>query len=249
MNLEIKNCIVIPFFNEEKNLVLQDFQNFLSHNHDYFICFVDDGSNDNSKTIINNLMNDHPKQVNIITQNINSGKAEAVRIGVNYCNKNYSFMTIGFLDADLSTSLDEYKRVRNKINGEIEYCFASRIRRIGSKIDAKTHRVIIGKVLRLIINKILQLNAYDTQCGCKIFTKQLSEKIFISKFISKWLFDVEIISRIIHIYGKKIAINKMLEVPILNWVDKNNSNVKFTYMFMLWIDLIFIYINHRKNLT
>jgi glycosyltransferase involved in cell wall biosynthesis len=36
----------------------------------------------------------------------NSGKAEAVRQGINYCSQTFSYTNIGYLDADLATSLE-----------------------------------------------------------------------------------------------------------------------------------------------
>jgi glycosyltransferase involved in cell wall biosynthesis len=38
----------------------------------------------------------------------NSGKAEAVRQGINYCSQTFSYTNIGYLDADLATSLEEF---------------------------------------------------------------------------------------------------------------------------------------------
>jgi hypothetical protein len=102
------------------------------------------------------------------------------------------------------------------------------------------------------ISNILDIKVYDTQCGSKLFTREISEELFQKKFISKWLFDVEIFYRIIHLFGREKAIKKMLEVPLKLWVEKGDSKVKFTYGFKLWFDLYKIgreYKKIEKNLS
>jgi len=111
---------------------------------------------------------------------------------------------------------------------------------IGSVIERNMHRFIIGRIIATIISSILKLKVYDTQCGCKVFTKELSAQVFKDTFISKWLFDVEVFHRIIMIYGRDRVLDKMLEVPLKKWVDVEKSKVKFTYFFSLWVDLYLI---------
>jgi hypothetical protein len=65
----------------------------------------------------------------------------------------------------------------------------------------------------------------------------LAAAIFKDAFVSKWLFDVEIFDRIIKFYGRDKVLGKMLEVPLLRWVDRGDSKVKASYFFKLWIDL------------
>ena len=88
---------------------------------------------------------------------------------------------------------------------------------------------------------------YDTQCGCKVFSKEIAIIAFDKPFISKWLFDVEIFSRILNYYGKEQALQLMEEVPVKKWVDKGESKVKISYFFKLWIDLFAIWQVHKKR--
>ncbi|MDD5150199.1 MAG: glycosyl transferase family 2, partial [Flavobacterium sp.] len=96
------------------------------------------------------------------------------------------------------------------------------------------------------ISNILDIKVYDTQCGSKLFTKEISEELFQKEFISRWLFDVEIFYRMIHFFGKEKAIEKMREVPLKLWVEKGDSKVKFTYGFKLWFDLFEISRKYKK---
>jgi hypothetical protein len=132
------------------------------------------------------------------------------------------------------------------LQGEILFSFGSRIRKIGSTIERENSRFLIGRVIATFISNILEIKVYDTQCGSKLFTKEISEELFQKEFISRWLFDVEIFYRMIHLFGKEKAINKMLEVPLKLWVEKGDSKVKLTYGFKLWFDLFEISRKYKK---
>lgn len=237
MTITLNTTIVIPCYNEEKGISNSEYSNFLDHNPEAFICFVNDGSKDNTLAVLNVLKEKHPTQIHILSLEKNSGKAEAVRAGINYCNQKYQHQYIGYLDADLATTLEEFIDLRNYLKGEIVFSFGSRIRKIGSTIERESSRFFIGRIVATFISNILDIKVYDTQCGSKLFTKEISEKLFEKEFISRWLFDVEIFYRMILLFGKEKAIQKMLEIPLKLWVEKGDSKVKLTYGFKLWFDL------------
>jgi len=237
MKREDNICIVIPCYNEERRLPLDEYYSFINETPHVLLCFVNDGSVDNTLGVLEELKKTNQGKVDVVSYPENVGKAEAVRRGIHFCNGKYNHSFIAYLDADLSTSLKECLTMTQYLNEPIEFCFGSRRRRVGSIIQWKTRRWLIGRVIASIISHILQLNVYDTQCGCKLFTKNVSIQLFEKKFISKWLFDVEIVLRMLALYGREHAIEKMVEVPLARWVDKGVSSVKVTYCFHLWLDL------------
>lgn len=230
-------CIVIPCYNEEKGLPLTEYENFLHENFDVILNFVNDGSSDNTLSVLENLKNKYPNYVNVISYKKNKGKAEAVRFGMQYSLEHIDFNYIAYLDADLATSLEECSGMAQNFNDKIAFAFGSRIKRVGANIERKRSRFLIGRVIATAISTILKLPVYDTQCGCKVFTKELAKEIFTKPFISKWLFDVEIFQRIMEYYGREKSLEKMIEVPLKSWIEKGDSKVKATYFFKLWIDL------------
>jgi glycosyltransferase involved in cell wall biosynthesis len=239
--------IVIPCFNEEKGISLTEYSGFLDNFCDTMICFINDGSTDGTLGVLNTIKEKHPNQIHIVSMMKNSGKAEAVRTGINYCNQNFSHNIIGYLDADLATTLEEFMDLTLYLQDEVVFSFGSRIRKVGSVIKRQNSRFLIGRVIATFISQLLDLKVYDTQCGCKVFTKEVSEDLFKEEFISKWLFDVEIFFRTIVLFGREKAIRKMHEVPLKSWVEKGDSKVKLTYFFKLWIDLYQINKNYKKN--
>lgn len=237
MSTVFNTSIVIPCYNEEKSISNNEYSFFLKNNPEAFICFINDGSTDKTLEVLNILKSKHENQVCVLTLKKNSGKAEAVRTGINYCNTNFGHQYVGYLDADLATTLEEFIELRNHLQGEIVFSFGSRIRKIGSTIKRENSRFLIGRIVATFISNILDIKVYDTQCGSKLFTKEISEKLFQKEFISKWLFDVEIFYRMILLFGKEKAVKKMIEIPLKLWVEKGDSKVKFTYGFKLWLDL------------
>src|SRR5204863_355445 len=50
--------------------------------------------------------------------------------------------------------------------------------------------------------------------------------IFAKPFLSRWIFDVEIIARFIKLRGRDAAVNAIYELPIRTWHDVAGSKVK-----------------------
>ena len=245
MKSEFHICIVIPCYNEEKRLPLDEYRSFIEATPNVLLCFVNDGSMDNTIHALEELRGKYPESVDVISYSDNVGKAEAVRKGIQHCNNKFDHSYIAYLDADLSTSLPECLKLAQNLNGQIEFCFGSRIRLVGTTILRKKRRYLIGRIVATFISHTLRINVYDTQCGCKLFTKPLSTQLFNDPFISKWLFDVEIFFRMFSLYGRKLAIKKMKEVPLSLWIDRGDSSVKTTYIFKLWFDLYHIHQRYK----
>ena len=238
--------IVIPSYNESKSLRKKKFLSFLKKKKGVAICFVNDGSTDNTLETLKELENKLEDQIVVFDCVENQGKAEATKMGINYCIEHFNFDKIAYLDADLATPLKECYRISKKLDGKLTFVFGSRIKKLGSRIERSSFRFFTGRVIATFISNILKLGVYDTQCGIKVFTKELSIEVFNKPFLSKWLFDVEIFFRIIQLYTREVAITKMKEIPLRKWVDKGDSKVKMSYFFKLWLDLLKINQAYKK---
>lgn len=242
-------CIVIPSYNEANRLNINDFNFFLNTHKDVLICFVNDGSRDNTKTILEQLASNFKENCTLLSLDKNQGKAAAVRQGFLFSKENFSFNKIAYLDSDLATSLEECYQISKLIKDKTIFAFGSRISKIDTQIDRKKHRFLIGRFIATLISKQLNLKVYDTQCGCKVFKSEIVTKIFKEKFISKWLFDVEIFHRLIKLFGKQEMLKICKEVPLNVWIDKDESKVKMTYFFTLWKDLLYIRNKYKSPKT
>ena len=238
--------IVVPCYNEEIKLDKKAYTEFLSSNPEVQLCFVNDGSTDSTLSILQETAAVLPEQIFVLNCEKNQGKAQAVRTGMKHCAENFRFTHIALLDADLATSLEETLHIFKSQSSKFPFVFASRILRLGSNIDRQFKRFIIGRLVATMISLILNLKVYDTQCGCKIFRKDLIPVLFKDAFISKWLFDMELFFRYMKHEGREQAIGKMYEYPLAEWVDRGDSKVKNSYVFKMFIDMYRINRKYKK---
>ena len=124
------------------------------------------------------------------------------------------------------------------IDKKTEFVFGSRIKKIDNTIERRWFRFIIGRMIATAISKVLNLAVYDTQCGCKLFSRNTAQLAFKTSFISPWLFDVEIFFRLKNYYGIRAFKTKSAEIPLKNWRDQGESKIQWTYGFKMWFDLL-----------
>ena len=85
---------------------------------------------------------------------------------------------------------------------------------------------------------MLKLPVYDTQCGSKLFRREVVEAIFQEQFITRWLFDVELLARYKQRYGVEQAIQKIYEYPLFQWEDVDGSQLKRRDFFQAPLELM-----------
>lgn len=223
-----KRCVgvVIPCYNEEERLLSKEFIDFVDKHSGYHLCFVNDGSKDKTLEVLNNLRKGRENFITVYDCEKNGGKAEAVRLGMLHMAKHDDLDFIGFLDADLSTDLSDFDDLVKTIEtSEFKIVSGSRISRMGANITKESARKIISLTINFIIRKILGMNFKDTQCGAKIFSKDVIETSFGDKFVTKWIFDVEIFKRITAMYGIEKAKSFICEQPLKRWIHADGSKL------------------------
>ncbi|WP_116788651.1 glycosyltransferase [Flavobacterium psychrotrophum] len=226
--------IVIPCYNEESRLLSEEFKSFVHTNLGYHLCFVNDGSKDNTLGVLQELRKGNEEHISIYNCERNGGKAEAVRLGMLHLAKQAQFDYIGFLDADLSTNFDDFTDLVTTIShSNYKIVSGSRIARMGANIAKDGARKIISKGINLYIRKTLGMEFRDTQCGAKIMTKDVVMQTFQKKFITRWLFDVEIFMRMKKLYGNREAQAMLCEKPLNRWVHVDGSKLSFKDSFKI----------------
>jgi dolichyl-phosphate beta-glucosyltransferase len=220
--------VVVPCFNEEHRLPVDAFRAFECAGADVTFLFVNDGSTDGTQAVIDGLAAAAPHRFSTLALDRNRGKAEAVRRGMVAAVEAGADLA-GFWDADLATPLSEIGGFLEVFQArpEIEMIFAARVRLLGRSISRNPARHYFGRVGATLISQSLGLAVYDTQCGAKIFrvTSGLGE-LFAEPFISRWIFDVEIIARFVMQRGRDAAAGAIYELPIMVWHDVKGSKVR-----------------------
>jgi glycosyltransferase involved in cell wall biosynthesis len=220
----VRVTIVVPCFNEERRLPVDAFRNFKSVD----FLFVNDGSRDGTLRLLESLRDSDASRFSILNLEKNSGKAEAVRRGI-LAAMERSADLVGFWDADLATPLTEIPLFLDVFESrpEIEMVFGARVRLLGRQISRRESRHYFGRVGATLISRTLGLAVYDTQCGAKLFrTDDGMRDIFAKPFLSRWIFDVEIIARYVKRRGRDAAAKSIYELPVREWHDVKGSKVK-----------------------
>ena len=143
-----------------------------------------------------------------------------------HLSKDPQFDYLGYLDADLSTDFRDFDDLVNTLeNSEFKIVSGSRISRMGANITKESARKIISKTINLIIQNILGMPFKDTQCGAKIMKREMVTPMFETKFITRWLFDVEIFMRMKKFYGKETVQSLICEQPLKRWIHADGSKL------------------------
>ena len=113
-----------------------------------------------------------------------------------------------------------------------------RLMRLGAKVKRKTMRHYLGRCFATAASMMLKLPVYDTQCGAKLFRSDVVKAIFDEQFITRWLFDVELLARYKQHYGIEQATQKIYEFPLFQWQDIDGSQLKSRDFFKAPMELM-----------
>lgn len=218
-----KICLVVPCYNEAKRIDIAQFHSALDR-----ICFlfVNDGSTDGTLAF---LEASRKEGMYILDIERNSGKAEAVRRGMLHMKSMpvvYDMIDwIGFIDADLSMPIAEiynFLRYNETFGYRADAIWGSRIKKLGSVICRSPWRHLFGRAFATLVGFCLQTEFYDSQCGAKLFKKELVDVLFQEPFISRWIFDIEIYMR--------MKGHRIVEYPLQEWLDVRGGKVNILKM-------------------
>jgi dolichyl-phosphate beta-glucosyltransferase len=209
--------VVIPAYNEERRLpsTLESVHAFLQeHYAEFEIVVVDDGSKDKTVETVDQFSRHHPG-IRLITYSPNQGKGHAIRTGVLQATGDLILID----DADGSSPIGEVVRLEQAITDGADLAIGSRNKPDPNRVVvADLHRKYIGNTFNLIVQTLLLPGVYDTQCGFKLFKKNVAHDIFAVSQLNGFAFDVEVL------YVARIRNYRLTEVAI-NWTNVAGSKV------------------------
>ncbi len=236
-------CLVVPCYNEASRLDVESFRTFISANPCIRLLFVDDGSRDNTLQVLTRLQTGLEDRTFILPRRPNRGKAEAVRLGILHALDHLHPRIVGFWDADLATPLDTIHRFVQvfETHAGIKMVFGSRVKLLGRDVRRRALRHYLGRIFATAVSTMLRLPIYDTQCGAKLFRVEPETRaIFAEPFLSRWVFDVEIIARYLRLYHRNTKqVEKIIyEYPLETWIDIAGSKVRLGDFLTALIDVV-----------
>lgn len=246
-----RTTIVVPCFNEASRLDVQAFCEFVQHDSDCRFLLVNDGSTDQTLSVLVGLTRCSPDRFRVLDLTANSGKAEAVRRGVLAAAAEKPEW-IGYWDADLATPLSaiaDFSRVLDT-HADVQLVLGSRVQLLGRSIHRRMIRHYLGRIFATAASIVLRLPVYDTQCGAKLFraTPEMVS-LFAEPFRSAWIFDVEILARFLAARRNAWSPveSALYELPLALWEEVGGSKVKPRHFLRAAFELIAIDRDYRAR--
>lgn len=216
---EVFLSVVIPSFDEMANLqkgILDKVEHFLSKKkYSYEVVISDDGSKDGSVEFVQRFVGENPHFR--LLQNPHLGKAGAVTKGMLDAVGRFRL----FMDMDQATPIEEIDKLLPYFDKGYDVVIGSRNSR---RKGAPWSRVFMARGMMTLRKFLVGMKGIsDTQCGFKVFKKDVSDRLFskVSHFhngFQKVLgssvsagFDVELL------YLAENLGYKIKEVPV-NWL-------------------------------
>ena len=201
-----KLSVIIPCYNEKNTIhiihkkVIESLKKYQILN--YEIIIVDDFSNDGTKELLNNLINED--NTNIYFHEKNSGKGAAIQTALKYISGDITIIQ----DADLEYDPYDYNKLLIpffETNADVVY--GSRF--LGGGKYVRIHffwHYLANKILTFICNLFINLNLTDMETGYKVFRSSVIKNISLKE--KTFAFEPEITIKL----SKKNC--KFYEVPI-----------------------------------
>lgn len=226
--------IVIPAYNVAEHLknvitALLDIKNVE-------IIIAEDGSLDGTKEIAEELAKKY-ENVILTGSSKRSGKGGAIKRGFEISKGD----VVGFMDADESIGIKDLKNLLGaladadadaNVNANVDAVIASRWLK-ASKITKKQplRRRVASRVFNSLIRLIFNLPFKDTQCGAKVFKKEVIKDILSEIKANGFEFDVELLWKL------KNRGYKIKEVPI-TWKHEERSSFRLSYAPQMLLSLL-----------
>lgn len=213
--------IVIPAYNEEQRIgptldaaarelregVLQDLASVE-------VIVVDDGSKDDTASEVLRRQPNFPSPLRLLREP-HRGKGGAVVAGMLAARE----AAILLCDADLAMSFDQVPKFLGAVQTPRDVVIGSREGQEARRIDEPFYRHLLGRGFNFLVRSLLVRGVHDTQCGYKLFPREVAHVVFELVRIRGFGFDVEVL------YLLRKMNCPVREIPIV-WHHRPESKVR-----------------------
>lgn len=210
-------AVIVPAYNEEPRIVstLERMRAYFSgRTYSWTVTVVSDGSTDATESLAAGFsLGD--SRFNLIAYKPNRGKGYATRKGILSVEAEF----ILFSDADLAAPIEEIEKLLPEVEKGADVAIGSRpLKESRLEVRQPWHREMLGRCFNLAVQFFAIRGIKDTQCGFKVFKRDVAKDVFARCKLDGFSFDFEALM-IARDLGYKIA-----EVPI-RWSHQEGSKV------------------------
>ena len=226
--------VIVPVNNEEARLprTMEDLHSSLS-GMDYEIILSEDGSSDSSRRLVQRYSQNN-SHIRCLTFSEKLGKGLALKRGVDLASGD----VIVFFDADSAVSADQIPKVLKEYD-KFDVVIGSR--GLKNSVILKKQsccRQLAGKIYSWLFRLLFHIPIRDTQCGFKVFRREVIKDLMDHLQIEGWGFDANLI---VDAYQKGYSVK---EVSIV-WNHNEGSKLSvrkqaipmFTSLLQMWFSV------------
>ncbi len=166
----VEVSVVVPLLNEQDNIraLYEQITQTLAGKYEYEVIFIDDGSTDNSFTVLAGLQKSDAK-VRVIRFRKNFGQTAALSAGFDHSRGKI----IIAIDADLQNDPADIPRMIEKLHEGFDVVSGWREKRHDNAVT----RLLPSKIANWLIAKITGVELHDFGCTLKAYRREILEQI------------------------------------------------------------------------
>jgi dolichol-phosphate mannosyltransferase len=245
MNIDKQLDIIVPCFNEEKNLDIftqKLLETIKKINIKYKIIFVDDGSKDTTWNKISNLSKDN-KNILGIKLSRNFGHQAALKAGIDFAQGDYVFS----LDADLQDPPELLLSMINKMrNDNLNIVYAQR-----RKNNENFLKKIFSYLFYYFFNKICKINILNQVSDFRLIDKKvltqlklINENNLFYRGLIPWIgfnYGIILFERPTRLHGETgWSVSKMVDFALIGIFNFSTLPMKLSFFICLVMIFVFI---------
>ncbi len=192
----MKLSIIIPAYNEELRLpkTLNDYASFFvaKFGDDVELIVVINHCSDGTEEIALAAAQTHP-QIKVVVEPSRIGKGGAVEMGMRMAKGDL----VGFVDADGATPPTAFFQLLENM-GDAGCIIGSRWIE-GAVVSPRQPflRRLASRILnKIVVHGMFGLQIRDSQCGAKLFRKDVLERVLPESTEPGWAFDIDLLCRV-----------------------------------------------------
>jgi dolichyl-phosphate beta-glucosyltransferase len=226
--------IVIPAYNEARRLpgTLAGWRAFLeTQPYTWELAVVDDGSTDQTAAVADEA------GATVIRLTPNQGKGAAVRAGVLHAEGN----VIACADADMNVAPSHLAEALRLIEQGADLVVGRRDLSEYAAAEGPV-RLLAGGLVQLTRRVVVMSQIRDTQCGFKVFRRDLARAVFSQTRINSFAFDIEVLFVALKKLGARVV-----EMPVATtYRPESTFNVR-KHLPLFLRDIVEIRLNNLRG--